>query len=104
MALGCLRWATLAYWAFLTCRCPHPWPPWCSKATRKQCGGTGPGPEGPTQQCIADYNAAMEGPCGKSGSLDTCCAALKGLGSCLDSIAADMSKQGDKYTDALKWM
>ena len=58
----------------------------------------------PTEQCIAGFNAAMDGPCGKSGSVTECCAALKGLGSCLESIAAAMSAQGDKYAESLKWL
>jgi hypothetical protein len=74
------------------------------KSTRKECGGTGPNPtpQEPTEQCVADFNAAMKSPCGKGSTASQCCSALKGLGSCLDDIMAAMAAQKDKYADDLK--
>ena len=84
---------------------PRPSP--CSKSIRKQCGGgpspsPNPTPDEPTEKCVADFNAATTGPCGSGSTVTTCCAALKGLGSCLDDIMSAMAQQKDKYADQLK--
>lgn len=78
----------------------------CSEATRTQCGdgpspSPSPNPHEPSQQCVADFNAAMKGPCGQGSTVSMCCSAVKGLGSCLDDIMAVMAQKAE-YAGALK--
>lgn len=58
----------------------------------------------PSQQCVKAFNAIVEekGACDSDvSSLEDCCSALTGLGTCLDSILAAM-QQDPKYEEMLK--
>lgn len=74
-----------------------------SKKILSQCKGPGPNPDEPTPECIQAFNAVVDekGACGADSTLDDCCSALAGLGTCLDSILTAM-EQDPKYADMLK--